>query len=538
MDPVSALIFAWICTHVIMRAAAEAAADQARAEIRRGRAAAATAVRARRSAIGTRAQRRLQAGRDAGPVYPMWWAWAAWRFAGWLLDMRRSGRQDPRTAEPRGLRGRPTTGPFGRVAGAAWRGGRFGWQETRRQWRGYRDAHRLVDEDDYPGGYVPPPRPRPRPVEVGVCEVCGAVVARAALAVATTRLGRRAKMCAQCRADAEASRQADQAAGPAVSEPAAPADDVADADVVVPALPASGGEPAGTGTPAPPSLAPGGGRPAVLCTRCQEPLTDGMSCVNHSCPLCPDYQGELAAEDCDLPGHFRIPATRWCRDCGSSLLPNTWWAVNATNQDVCLFCANGSHGPDGRQPARYAPGECRQRTPAELAAIGTPIDADGNPVPLPTRYWQALAGDAAAAAARGAYPEDSPAAAPAGAQAWNTAHEVPALPAPTTGDGDDMPLTGEVHTQADWDQQAGGIADQMGTIGESSENMLRCLTAKNAGREHMQLARGFADQVTTCMTRGREVIGEVNTRQDPYVAAVQGAGGSEEVADPDYYDEM
>lgn len=101
-----------------------------------------------------------------------------------------------------------------------------------------------------------------------------------------------------------------------------------------------------------------------------------------------------------------------------------------------------------------------------------------------------------------------------------------------------MSCNGEVHTQADWAAQATGIQAGLSLIGDSAENMLRSLDARHAGRDHMRLAAEWADQVHSCITFGTSVITEVNTRQDPYVGAVQAAGGSAEVADPAYYDEM
>ncbi|MGH3159414.1 MAG: hypothetical protein ACRDNF_22960, partial [Streptosporangiaceae bacterium] len=50
----------------------------------------------------------------------------------------------------------------------------------------------------------------------------------------------------------------------------------------------------------------------------------------------------------------------------------------------------------------------------------------------------------------------------------------PAGPQATTCDG-------EIHTQADWGSQSGAIQDQLTTITDSAENMLRCLNAREAG---------------------------------------------------------
>ena len=101
-----------------------------------------------------------------------------------------------------------------------------------------------------------------------------------------------------------------------------------------------------------------------------------------------------------------------------------------------------------------------------------------------------------------------------------------------------MSCNGELHTQADWGTQSAAVQDQLGLITGSAENMLRCLNAREAGREHMNLAAQWADQVRAAIDYGAGVIDSVNTRQDPYVGAVQAAGGSAEVAQPSYYDEM
>jgi hypothetical protein len=101
-----------------------------------------------------------------------------------------------------------------------------------------------------------------------------------------------------------------------------------------------------------------------------------------------------------------------------------------------------------------------------------------------------------------------------------------------------MSCNGEVHTQADWAAQSAAITEQLDVITESSENMLRCLTAREASRSQMTAAAAWADQVAAVASRGRELVAGVNARQDPYVDAVQSAGGSAEVAVPGYYDEM
>jgi hypothetical protein len=171
--------------------------------------------------------------------------------------------------------------------------------------------------------------------------------------------------------------------------------------------------------------------------------------------------------------------------------------------------------------------------------MGTPLDARGEPAAMSPETWAQIAAPAAliasAAASAAAAPEDARPGTPAGPhdQAAAPAALPAALPA-----GDDMSCNGEMHTQADWADQSAGILGQLDGIVASSENMLKCLTAKEASRSQMTAASAWADQVAAVAARGRELVAEVNQRQDPYVDAVQGAGGSEEVAVPDYYAEI
>jgi hypothetical protein len=99
-------------------------------------------------------------------------------------------------------------------------------------------------------------------------------------------------------------------------------------------------------------------------------------------------------------------------------------------------------------------------------------------------------------------------------------------------------VTGEVHTQAAWADQASAISGQLAGITGSTENMLASLSAVNAGREHIRAAAEWADQVRTVLAYGTSLVTGVNRRQDPYVGTVQAAGGSAEVASPAYYREM
>ena len=97
---------------------------------------------------------------------------------------------------------------------------------------------------------------------------------------------------------------------------------------------------------------------------------------------------------------------------------------------------------------------------------------------------------------------------------------------------------GEIHTQRDWGDQSGAVLGQLGAINAATENMLACLTVQDAGRSQVEGVKAWADQIGECMTHGEVVVTEVNAHQDPYVGAVQDAGGPGEVANPDYYREM
>lgn len=203
MDPISAVVFSMIVSWVVMRAAAEAGMDQAKAEARHAAAAIRKDLRKRHQAWAKRLEARLADGRKGGPATALWWGWAAMRTA---KGIRRVMRREPRAAE-RAIGG--TTGPFGRIFTATRRGAQYARDEARRQ----REAHEART----------PREP------VGVCGRCGAVAAKSALAWALTRFDRQEQMCAKCRAAVDAECQADQdnTTAPAAADP-----DVADADVV------------------------------------------------------------------------------------------------------------------------------------------------------------------------------------------------------------------------------------------------------------------------------------------------------------------
>lgn len=598
MDPFSALIFALVVTHVIMRAAGQAGADQARAELGRARETILADLARRRTNAATRLWERLEVGRRVGPRAASWWAWAALRTASAL---RKAWRQRRRPAEQRRRGGRPTTGPIGRILGAAWRGGQYAWEDIRRQ-RGEGK------------------RRRPDPVDTAVCERCGAVVAAAALAAGRTRHGTLARMCPTCRARCDEERQADAATGRGPAPSSGPGD-VVDAELVD-EHPAPGA----SERPAPPADdelerlrwlrdeiraradavraaelswdGRCGQTPALACVRCGSALA-AFCCTNPACPL--SWRNiplpGPGDDDPPVPEKFALPV-RYCPECRTQLVPRTWYAVNATNADVCLFCARKNH-PEGA---------CRPRDQLELAAIGEPVGDDGERLPVDARQHRMFGKEAARIATEAAAgehgpcslcgcpldaarcceccdgpastrpcvtetarcgaagcddgllpdggkcprcdgggalelcltherparmcpaPSDSPPDRPAGPQP-------PALEAAPTPDGGTQ-VSCEMHTQAGWAAAAESVQVRTAAIVDSAENMLRSLSAKNAGRGHIAAAKNWHDQVAAVTAQAGSIIAGVNDHQDPYVYAVQDAGGSAEVADPDFYDEM
>lgn len=203
MDPISAMAFSLIVSWLAVNAGWEAGVDQAKAEARHTAEAIRKDLQKRRKAWAKQLESRLADGRKGGPATAIWWGWAAMRTA---KGIRRMMRREPRATE-RAIGG--TTGPFGRIFTAAWRGAQYARDEARRQ----REAH----EERTPRE------------PVGVCGRCGAVAAKSALAWALTRFGRQEQMCAACRAAVDSQREADEQNSAATSEPAP---ETVDADVV------------------------------------------------------------------------------------------------------------------------------------------------------------------------------------------------------------------------------------------------------------------------------------------------------------------
>lgn len=195
MDPVSAILIAWAITWCVASSAAGAALDQARAEARTAASAIRGDLHGRGDAWAKRMADRLADGRKGGPSTGMWWGWAALRTA---RTLQKAMRKEPRTTE-RTRAIRDTSGPFRRIWEAGQRGGRYAANEARRK----RDAQE-----------------QPTRTPVGVCERCGAVVARTSLVAAP---GSTEQLCVMCRTGNTAQPTAEQEphAEPEPSDPAA-----------------------------------------------------------------------------------------------------------------------------------------------------------------------------------------------------------------------------------------------------------------------------------------------------------------------------
>lgn len=207
MDPVSALVIACVAAWAMTRGAVDAAASQAAQEARAAADAIREDLRGRSEAWARTLADRIADGRKGGPATGMWWVWAAARTGRAVRDaLRREPRQAERARQVRG-----TTGPWRRIWDAGVNGARFAREQARQR--------RQAPE-------------QPTQVRLGVCEQCGAVVARDSLQTATVGPARRTlRVCVGCRA-AEADR-ATQTTDPAGdTRPESQQGDTVDADIV------------------------------------------------------------------------------------------------------------------------------------------------------------------------------------------------------------------------------------------------------------------------------------------------------------------
>lgn len=183
MEPVSAVIIALAAAWAITRGTADAAVSQAAQEARAAADAIRADLRGRSDAWAKTLADRIADGRAGGPATGMWWAWAAARTGRAVRDgLRREPRVGERARQVRG-----TTGPGRRIFDAGVNGARFAREQAQQQ----RQSQQ-----------------RPTQTRLGVCEQCGAVVARQSLEPATVGpAARQLRVCVLCRA-AEADRAA------------------------------------------------------------------------------------------------------------------------------------------------------------------------------------------------------------------------------------------------------------------------------------------------------------------------------------------
>jgi hypothetical protein len=251
----------------------------------------------------------------------MWWAWAAVRTGRAVRDTL---RREPREAErARQIRG--TTGPWRRIFDAGVNGARLAREQTRQQ----RQAQQ-----------------QPTRVRLGVCEQCGAVVARDSLQTATVGPARRElRVCVGCRT-AEADRAA-RTTGPQKASHTKKQGDTVDADIVPdqperrrpeidPARPQieppRGDKPAGQpepARPAPPAPKPSPAapeprtRPAVPAPQ-QRPApvpgtADKAPQIEQGEPMAPRAPGQL------VPRHGNRVATQTARGNGGESYTHGQW---------------------------------------------------------------------------------------------------------------------------------------------------------------------------------------------------------------------
>jgi hypothetical protein len=266
MDPVSALILAYVITAwLTAKSATQAAADQVRAEARTAASAIRDDLKGRGGAWAKGMGDRLDKGREGGPSTGLWWGWAALRTG---QALRRALRKKPRGAEKtRAIR--DTSGPFRRIWEAGQRGARFAYDETRHQ----REA-----------------RERPTGTPVGVCERCGAVVARASLAQATDSTE---QLCVMCRTGNSPAPTAEQE--PQEEKPSAP-DREGDRPAIEEPRPAAPAQPTLPVGPDPSPVPPTPALPQVdqaPATPTPSPDRAIVAPVNEGEPMAPRQPGQV-----------------------------------------------------------------------------------------------------------------------------------------------------------------------------------------------------------------------------------------------------
>ena len=97
---------------------------------------------------------------------------------------------------------------------------------------------------------------------------------------------------------------------------------------------------------------------------------------------------------------------------------------------------------------------------------------------------------------------------------------------------------GEAYNYGAWQRATTSDAELLDQLGLCLEAMLSDLTAVSAGRSQVQNVTSWADRVRAEADLTRDAIEEMNRRYQPVIAAVSAAGGTDEVSNTSYYQDL
>ena len=97
---------------------------------------------------------------------------------------------------------------------------------------------------------------------------------------------------------------------------------------------------------------------------------------------------------------------------------------------------------------------------------------------------------------------------------------------------------GESYNYGAWQRATASDAELLDQLGLALEAMLSDLTAVSAGRTQVQNVTAWADRVRAEADLTREAIEEMDRRYQPVIAAVAAVGGTNEVSNTSYYQDL
>lgn len=97
---------------------------------------------------------------------------------------------------------------------------------------------------------------------------------------------------------------------------------------------------------------------------------------------------------------------------------------------------------------------------------------------------------------------------------------------------------GESYTHGQFNRAVADIRIRLDQLPDALEQMLRNLTAADAGRSQVQGVMATHRAVIDFMAQVEQMLAEVNRRANPVVAAVTAAGGPEEISSISYLREV